>query len=149
MIVRRPQGEQREVLQEGQLSADEGLVGDNWKERTSARTADGSPHPDMQLTIMNTRLIALLAQEKSRWQLAGDQLFIDLDLSADNLPPGTQLAIGSAVIQITDQPHTGCNKFSARFGLDAIKFVSSQAGKQLCLRGIYARVVDRLAMGDN
>jgi hypothetical protein len=141
MIVRRPQGEQREVLQEGQLDAAEGLLGDNWKERGSARTPDGSPHPDMQLTIMNTRLIALLAQEKSRWQLAGDQLFIDLDLSADNLPPGTQLALGSAVIEITDQPHTGCIKFSTRFGLDAIKFVSSEAGKELRLRGIYAKIV--------
>jgi hypothetical protein len=141
MIVRRPESEQREVLQEGRLDAAEGLLGDNWKERSSARTPDGSPHPDMQLTIMNTRLIALLAQDKSRWQLAGDQLFIDMDLSEQNLPPGTQLALGSAVIEITDQPHTGCKKFSARFGLDAITFVSSDAGKELRLRGIYARVI--------
>lgn len=141
LIVCRPQGEERQVLEEGRLDLEQGLVGDNWKARGSAATPDGAAHPEMQLTLMNSRLIALVAQKKSRWQLAGDQLFIDLDLSTDNLPPGTQLALGSAVIEITDQPHNGCKKFSTRFGVDAIKFVSSDAGKELRLRGIYARVL--------
>jgi hypothetical protein len=141
MIVRRPQDNEREILEEGELDLVEGLVGDNWKSRGSSRTGDGSAHPDMQLTLMNARVIALLAQEKDRWHLAGDQLFINMDLSADNLPPGTQLALGSAVIEITDQPHTGCNKFSGRFGLDALKFISTPTGKQLKMRGIYAKVV--------
>jgi MOSC domain-containing protein YiiM len=95
----------------------------------------------MQLNIMNSRVIALLAQDKDRWPLAGDQLFIDMDLSAENLPPGTRLALGSAMIEVTDQPHTGCKKFMERFGLDAMKFVNSPVGKQLHLRGINAKVV--------
>ena len=141
LIVRRPQTDEREILEKGQLDLLEGLVGDDWKPRGSSSTPDGSSHPDMQLTLMNTRLIALVAQNKDRWQLAGDQLFVDLDLSAENLPPGTRLAVGSAVIEVTAQPHTGCSKFAARFGRDAVKFVNSPVGKQLHLRGINARVV--------
>lgn len=141
LIVRRPQTEAREVLEEGQLDRAQGLVGDNWGSRGSSRTADGSAHPDMQLNIMNARTIALVAREKERWQLAGDQLFIDLDLSVDNMSPGTRLALGSAVIEVTDQPHTGCNKFAGRFGLEALKWVNSPVGKQLRLRGLNARVV--------
>lgn len=140
-IVRRPVVNGREVLQEGQLDLIEGLVGDTWCKRSSSRTPDNRPHPDMQLNIINSRLIALLAQTKDRWELAGDQLFLDLDLSGENLPAGTQLKIGSALIQVTDQPHTGCNKFVERFGLDAMKFVNSPLGRQHNLRGINAKVV--------
>jgi hypothetical protein len=141
LIVRRPRINKREVLEECELHPLEGLVGDSWKTRGSSRTPDGSAHPDMQLNIMNSRAIALVAQAKDRWQLAGDQLYIDLDLSAENLPPGTRLALGSAVIEVTPQPHTGCKKFVARFGLDAMRFVNSPLGRQLHLRGINARVV--------
>jgi hypothetical protein len=140
MIVRRPQVDAREVLEEGELDLAEGLLGDTWKVRGSSRTPDGSAHPDMQLNIINARVIALLAREKDRWPLAGDQLFIDLDVSSENLPPGTRLALGAAVIEVTDQPHTGCKKFAARFGLDALKFVNSPLGRQLRLRGVNARV---------
>ena len=150
LIVRRPAEEEREILQEAQLDPAEGLVGDTWKIRGSSRTSDGSSHPDMQINIMNSRAIALLAQDTDRWQLAGDQLFIDIDLSDENLPPGTQLALGSAVIAVTDQPHTGCKKFMARFGPEAVKFVNSPVGKQLHLRGINARVIrpGMIHMGD-
>lgn len=141
LIVRRPQVEAREVLDVGMLDLDEGLVGDNYKARGSSRTADGSAHPDMQLNVMNSRVIALLAQQKDRWALAGDQLYIDLDLSAENVPPGTRLRLGETVIEVTDQPHTGCKKFAARFGLDALQFVNSPVGKQLQLRGINAKVI--------
>ena len=141
LIVRRPQVEAREVLEEGELHLAEGLVGDNWKTRGSSQTVDGSAHPDMQLNIMNARVIALLALQKERWALAGDQLYMDLDLSAENVPPGTRLSLGEAVIEVTDQPHTGCKKFAARFGLDALKFISSPIGKQLQLRGINAKVI--------
>jgi hypothetical protein len=141
LIVRRPRTDEREVLEVGELDPAEGLVGDTWKTRGSSRTLDGSSHPDMQLTIMNSRLIALVALQRDRWPLAGDQLFLDMDLSTENLPPGTRLALGTAVIQITDQPHTGCRKFAGRFGLDAIEFISSPMGKQMRLRGIYAKVV--------
>lgn len=142
MIVRRPAIDAREILFEGELHPGEGLVGDSWRMRSSSRTADGSPHPDMQLTLMNSRVIALLAQGRERWALAGDQLFLDLDLSPENLPPGSRLAMGTAVIEVTSQPHTGCKKFVERFGIDALKFVSSAQGKQLRMRGIYARVVE-------
>jgi hypothetical protein len=141
LIVRRPQADGRELLQEAQLDVAEGLVGDTWRMRRSSRTTDGSPHPDMQLNIMSARAAALVAVEKHRWPLAGDQLYIDMDLSTDNLPAGTRLALGTAVIEVTDQPHTGCAKFLARFGEDAMKFVNSPLGRQLCLRGINAKVV--------
>jgi hypothetical protein len=141
MIVRRPRTGEREVLAEGELDLTEGLVGDNWRTRGSSLTADGSAHPEMQLNIMNARVIALVAQDKGRWHLAGDQLFIDIDLSTENLPPGTQLAVGSAVIEVTAQPHTGCQKFVERFGAEAMKFVNSPVGRQLHLRGINAKVV--------
>ena len=141
LIIRRPRENVREVLQTGELDLIEGLVGDTWKTRGSSRTADGSSHPDMQLNIMNSRVAALVAQNESRRQLAGDQLYIDLDLSDENLPPGTRLTIGSAVIEVTAQPHNGCKKFVERFGLDAMRFVNSMLGKQFHLRGINAKVV--------
>lgn len=141
MIVRRPQVDKREVLEQAKLDIEEGLIGDNWKTRGCPKTPDGNAHPDMQLNIMNARVIALLAQNRERWKLAGDQLVIDMDLSADNFPAGTQLAIGSAIIEITPEPHNGCKKFMARYGSDALKFVNSPLGKQLHLRGVNAKVV--------
>jgi hypothetical protein len=150
LIVRRPEVGVREAIDTGDLDVVDGLVGDTWRNRKSRLTSDGSPHPDMQLNLMNTRAVALVAQDKSRWALAGDQLFVDLDLSAANLPPGTRLAIGSAVIEVTAQPHTGCAKFLARFGVDAQKFVNSPIGRQLNLRGINAKVIEngRIRVGD-
>jgi len=142
MIVCRPRVDAREVLAEGELNPLEGLMGDSWSTRGSSRTADGSAHPEMQLNVMNSRVIALLAQSRDRWPLAGDQLYLDMDLSVENLPPGTRLALGTAVIEVTAQPHTGCKKFVARFGLEAMKFVNSGVGRQLCLRGINAKVVE-------
>lgn len=141
LIVRRPETEHREVLTEGTLDPDQGLVGDNWLARGNRHTADGSADPEMQLNIMNARVIALVAQDPGRWALAGDQLYIDMDLSPDNLPPGTRLSIGSAIIEVTPPPHTGCKKFVSRFGKDAMVFVNSGIGRQLNLRGINARVV--------
>ena len=141
LIVRRPQSGVRDVLEEGELNLTFGLMGDNWIERPSDRMPDGKAHPDMQLNVINTRFIDLVAQDKERWQLAGDQLFMDLDLNQENLPAGTRLAIGSAVIEVTDQPHTGCKKFAARFGNDAQKFVMTPVGKQMRLRGLCAKVV--------
>jgi hypothetical protein len=150
LIVRRPAVGRRDVLDAGELDAVTGLVGDSWNIRRSTRTDDGSPHPDMQINVMNSRVIALIAGEKTRWGLAGDQLYIDLDISAENLPPGTRLAIGSAVIEVTAQPHTGCAKFVQRFGVDAMTFVNSPEGRLLHLRGINARVVvpGRIQTGD-
>jgi hypothetical protein len=141
LIVRRPGEDQREVLDEGELDQRVGLVGDTWAVRGSRRTADGSAHPDMQLNVMNARVAALIARDPDRRALAGDQLYVDLDLSTANLPTGTRLSLGTAVIEVTDQPHRGCAKFSARFGPDALRWVNSPAGTELRLRGINARVV--------
>jgi hypothetical protein len=143
LIVRRPAVGSREVLEEAQLNPIDGLVGDTWKLRSSRRTVDGSPHPEMQINIMNARAVALVAQEKNRWALAGDQLFIDMDLSKVNLPAGSRIKIGSAVLEITSLPHTGCQKFVTRFGAHAMQFVNSEVGKELCLRGINAKVVEQ------
>lgn len=141
LVVRRPALLQREVLEVGVLSSTEGLVGDTWSQRPSKRTPDGTPHPDMQLNVMGIRVARLVAVTPDRIPLAGDQLYVDLDLSVDTLPAGTRLAIGSAVIEVTDQPHTGCAKFTERFGLEALRFVNSPVGKELRLRGANARVV--------
>ena len=141
LIVRRPAPEAREVVAEAQLDPAAGLVGDCWLQRGSRATEDGSAHPDMQLTMMSARAVALIARTPERWPLAGDQLYVDLDLSAANLPPGTLLQVGTATIEITDKPHTGCGKFVRRFGVDAMRFVNAQAGRELNLRGIYARIV--------
>lgn len=150
LIVRRPAVGAREVLEQARLDVADGLVGDTWKQRASSRTSDRTPHPDMQLNIMNSRAIDLVAHTKERWPLSGDQLFIDIDLSDANLPAGTRLALGSAVIEVTDQPHTGCSKFAARFGKDAFTFVNSPIGTELRLRGINARVVQpgEIRVGD-
>jgi len=150
LIVRRPAVDEREVLDEAELDALAGLVGDTWLERGSRATEDGSANPKAQLTVMNARLVDLVAGTRERWPLAGDQLFVDLDLSKENVPPGTRLALGTAVIETTDEPHTGCAKFSARFGSDALRFINSPQGRALQLRGINARVVTpgRVRQGD-
>jgi hypothetical protein len=150
MIVRRPDVNLREVLEIGELDLANGLVGDNWKAKGSSRTDNGQAHPDMQLNIMNARAIEWIAQSPDRWPLAGDQLYIDLDLSRENLPPGTRLALGNAIIEVTPQPHTGCKKFVERFGLDAMLFVNSEVGRSLNLRGINAKVIQpgRIQVGD-
>jgi hypothetical protein len=140
LIVRRPHVNEREVLEQAQLDPAAGVVGDTWATRSGSRGAR-SADPDTQLNVMNARAIALIAHTDDRWALAGDQLYIDLDLSDDNLPPGTRLALGSAVIEVTDEPHTGCGKFASRFGVDAVKFVNSSVGQRLHLRGINAKVV--------
>ena len=142
IIMRRPEIGGRELLEEGQLDLDEGLVGDNWKTRGQAQSPPREPNPEAQLTIMNSRAAELITTSKERWPLAGDQLYVDLSLGPDNLPAGTRLKVGSAVIEVTAEPHTGCKKFVERFGMDAMTFVNSPEGKQLCARGINTRVVE-------
>lgn len=133
LIVRRPADNERETLAEARLDASAGLVGDVWLDE------DGDPV--RQVTVMNARVVALLARSRDRWPLAGDQLYVDLDLGGDNLPAGARLQVGSAVLELTGQPHRGCKKFAARFGLDALRFVNSDVGYALNLRGINTRVV--------
>lgn len=141
LIVRRPAVDEREIVAEAELDVAEGLLGDTWRQRGSRRTEDGSANPAAQLTLMNARAAALIAGSVERWPMAGDQLYVDLDLGGENLPPGTCLAIGSVVVEVSDVPHTGCAKFNARFGEDALRFVNSPAGRELNLRGINTRVI--------
>lgn len=150
LIVRRQGAAARDVLPAATLDVTDGLVGDTWRTRGSRRTPDGLADPKMQLTVMNARAAALIAVEDERWKLAGDQLYADLDLSEANLPPGTRLAVGSAMIEVTDAPHLGCAKFQARFGDDALRFVNSEVGRTLRLRGVNTLVVQggRVALGD-
>jgi len=140
LIVRRPAELQREVVEEGELDCTHGLVGDTWNVRRSKRTG-APPDPDRQLTLMNARAAALFAGTPDHGGLAGDQIYVDLDVSYDNVPPGTRLQLGTAVIEVTAAPHTGCPKFSARFGKEALRFVNSEIGRELNLRGINARIV--------
>jgi hypothetical protein len=142
LIVRRPAENEREVLEQGMLDLDEGLVGDMWSRRFSKSTPDGSANPLMQLTLMNARVVDLVAAgDRGRWPLAGDQFYVDFDITAENLPAGTRLALGSAVIEVTPEPHLGCAKFMARFGKDAHRFVNTQQHRHLRLRGLNAKVV--------
>lgn len=143
LAVRRPAVDAREVLSLAELDPDAGLIGDSWSQRPSSRTTDLSPHPDMQLTVINSRFIELIAgPDRDAWALAGDQLYVDLDLSVGAMPAGSRLAIGDrAVIEVTDQPHNGCAKFAARFGRDAHKILWSEEGQRLRLRGLNARVL--------
>jgi hypothetical protein len=142
LVVRRPAIGERELLVEGELSVAEGLVGDTWNVRSSRRTSDGSPHPDMQLNVINSRVArAVAGDDPDDRALAGDELHVDLDLGPANLPAGTRLAVGTAVIEVTDQPHTGCAKFAARFGAEALRFVTTGVGGAARFRGINAKVV--------
>jgi len=141
MITCRPDLQTREILTEATLDPVKGLIGDNWYTRGSRHTEDGRAHPEMQLTLMNRNIIDLVASDEEYWYLAGDQFYVDFDLSHENLPAGTQLKIGEAIIEITAKPHTGCKKFTARFGVDALKFIMNPDNTHLRLRGVNARVI--------
>jgi len=149
-IVIRPHAGERHDAPRCAVSLTGGVHGDHWAHGCWLETDDGLPHPDVQIAIMNARAIALIAQERSNWPPAGDNLFIDLDLRPDNLPPGQRLAVGTAELEVTAAPHHGCAAFIERYGRDACVFVNTGAGKQMRLRGIYARVVKdgEIAVGD-
>ena len=141
MIVVRPERGERFVLDQCNLSPDNGVHGDNWAKGCWKSLPDGRPDPAVQVTIMNARLAQLVAGDRANWPLAGDQLYSDLDLSYENLPVGQRLAVGTAVLEITSELHKGCAQFMARFGNDALKFISNPEGKRLNLRGIYAQII--------
>ena len=142
MVVRRPAAARREILDEGELDVLAGLVGDNWLDRATSRAIAEGRHLEAQLNVMSARMVQFLAPTPAEQAMAGDQLFLDLDISVTNLPTGSRLAIGDeALIEVTAKPHNGCAKFLARFGLDAAAFVNAPVGKELRLRGFNARVV--------
>jgi len=141
LIVRRPAVDEREVLSEASVELDGGLVGDTWSRRWTPSTPDGQPNAGKQVTLMNARAAALIAGSSERWPLAGDQLYVDFDLSETVLPAGSQLAVGTAVLEVSGEPHLGCAKFAQRFGQAALRFVNSRAGRELCLRGVNTRVI--------
>lgn len=139
LIVRRPDVDERQVLQEAQLDREVGLVGDRWAARNRAATP---VHLSSQLTVISTRVLRAIEPDPGRWPLAGDQLYVDLDLSEANLPAGSRLTVGTSVIEISETPHTGCAKFSARFGSEALRWINSPTGRAHRMRGLNARVVE-------
>ena len=141
LIVSRPQANERMIIKRCALDIEKGMVGDNWITRGDKHTVDGLSDPRRQITIMNTRAIRAITDAEACWPEAGDQFYVDFDLSDVNIPPGTRLAIGEAEVEVTELPHLGCAKFGTRFGRDANMFVNSDLGKSLNLRGINARVV--------
>jgi hypothetical protein len=142
LIVRRPADNQREVIESGELDPEHGLVGDKWRAEALQYANGNDLETDVQLTLMNARVVDLIAGERERWPLAGDQIYVDLDLGADNLPPGTRLSVGTATVEVSAEPHTGCGTFSERFGSDALRFINAGERRHLRLRGINARVVN-------
>lgn len=141
LLVRRPGVDQRELLSEAMLDTRVGVVGDDWVSRGSGMTPDGSPDPQAQLTLISTRVLRAIEPDADRWPLAGDQIYVDFDLRIEGLPAGSRLAIGSAVIEVSETPHTGCAKFSARFGSDALRWINSPLGRAHRMRGLNARIV--------
>ncbi len=150
MIVSRPKTNSRRILDHADIHQEHGLVGDNWLARGDKHTADGTADTGRQLTLMGSRAIRAITDSEQRWPEAGDQFFVDFDLSAGNLPAGSRIAIGEAELEVSPLPHLGCRKFSERFGKEATQFVNSEAGKALNLRGINATVIKpgKVAKGD-
>jgi MOSC domain-containing protein YiiM len=141
MIICRPARDERKVLDEGILEVTHGLLGDTWEARGATSTPDGGADPLRQVTVMNSRVLESVAGERDRWELAGDQLIVDLDLSMDSLPAGTRLQIGEAVAEVTEPPHTGCAKFAGRYGADALAWLGGGAGRRQRRRGMHVRVL--------
>jgi hypothetical protein len=135
LIVRRPREDAREVLMSAEIQPGSGLIGDDW-------VLEGDRAPHAEITVMNARSIALLAGDVDRWPLAGDQLYVDFDLSEEHLPAGSRIRVGSVLLEVSAKPHTGCKKFSARFGIDGLAFVSTERGRALRLRGMNTKVLE-------
>ena len=151
LIVRRPAEDQREVLNKARINDAEGVEGDTWNQRGTSLSADGGPHPNKQITIMNSRAAEAVIGPIERWPLAGDQIYADLDIGHEALPAGTQLSIGTAMVEVAVEPHTGCAKFAARFGREALRFVNTGEGSSLRLRGVNCRVIQpgKVRVGDS
>jgi MOSC domain-containing protein YiiM len=140
-VVRRPAKGQREILEAGELDTERGLVGDDWVNRPGMDS--DKPSPYAQVTVMNARLARLISAEAdpAAWAQCGDQLYVDLDVSEVNMPAGTRIGIGEAVLEIQAEPHTGCLQFREWWGADAFRLVNDKRGRALRLRGVNTVVV--------
>ena len=149
-IVVRPYTDERKELKQARLSPEGGVEGDRWASTAQRKLKDGRLNPDVQVTLTNARLIEVLAKDRANWSLSGDQLYVDMDLSMENLQPGQRLAIGTTVLEISEVPHRGCSKYTSRFGKAAFDLVDSARGRELRFRGVYAQIVTEgtLALGD-
>lgn len=141
-IFIRPVTEEREDLQEAELTKADGVKGDRWRPTASMRLPDGSPDPRTQITMMNVKVLECVSGGRDKWALAGDQLIVDLDVSEENLPVGQQIRIGDAVVEVTDVPHTGCAKFRRRYGNESLDYINGDGRESLRLRGVYVKVVE-------
>ncbi|MEL6308623.1 MAG: MOSC domain-containing protein [Chloroflexota bacterium] len=141
MIICRPAHGERDELDSTTLDPEKGMIGDNWLTRGSRHTEDGSANPEAQITLMNSRIIALLAKDRDDWAPAGDQFFVDFDLSQINMPTGQRFQLGEAILEVSATPHTGCAKFTERYGSAAIRFVNSKEGRSQNRRGINAKII--------
>jgi hypothetical protein len=150
LLVIRPVQYERKVVNEITMHPITGCEGDIWHSKKTSSTPDGKPNPERQVTLINSRVLALLEGAKDTWPKAGDQVYVDMDLSKENLPAGTDLSLGSAIIRVSAQPHNGCKKFAERYGIDATRFVNSSLGKAKSLRGINCYIVKEgiVKMGD-
>ena len=141
LVVRRPGRGQREILAEGQLDTELGLVGDDWINRPGMNR--DTPSPYAQVTVMNARVAELISgdPDPASWAQCGDQLYVDLDISEANMPPGTRIGVGAAVLEVQSEPHTGCVQFRSWWGGDALRHISTEQGQALRMRGVNTRVV--------
>ena len=136
LIVCRPGVGARAVIDEVTFDLELGVVGDTWSTRT--RPGGLPPNPEAQVTIMSARVAEVIAGAREAWPAAGDQLYVDLALDVD---VGTRFAVGTSVLEVSASPHTGCAKFTQRFGSEVTRWVNSREGRALNLRGINARII--------
>jgi MOSC domain-containing protein YiiM len=142
LIVRRRADGVRETPARVELTRERGVPGDRWQRLQPDA-------PQMQLAVMQQDLAELIANGQPL-SLFGDNLFVDLDLSAANLPFGSQIRVGSAIVEMTPEPHDGCHKFAGRFGNDALRFVATKATRAENRRGVYWTTIEagEVAVGD-
>jgi MOSC domain-containing protein YiiM len=137
LICVRKGGGIHETPGEIEITAHHGLQGDRWSQRDPHADPDGAT----AVTLMNVFVAELVGDGEQPLDAAGDNLLIDLDIGTDALPPGSRLTIGEAVLRVSEQPHTGCSTFRDKFGLDALRWVSTPDGRARRLRGVNCSVV--------
>ena len=144
LLVIRPETHVRTLPNAVVVSVEQGVVGDKWEAECTIKLENGKSNPDLQIAIINTKVIKEIAQsdfDMDRLALAGDNIYADLNLCEENMPVGQQIQIGNTLLEVTPFPHFGCKKFSERYSVEDLKVVNSTAGKPQHLRGIYVKVI--------